>query len=430
MYFTEKFFLTLRLRVLLALIAAAGAGVFLTYSAAKRIVEPLASEDSGTRILSSVKASAAAIDSEIASGLDRARLLAARPAVKELLYRRNRGEISGPARETLRLRLKDAAMATPGLTSLTISDARGGVAGSFEKPGGEKTSGETGGITANPDEVYVSPPLIEKGALFYEVAVPVQAAGGPGQAAAGTLRCRFTSAEVLRASRYPPADQPDLSLARRRGMVLITTSREKPRAEAAIGSDEAALFRPALLGKEGYAVAGGRSGNVLYAYSRLPAADWLIAAQARRPAAQPHYTAAILDKIRLQSWLCFALLVIGAFLAAKKLAAPMDNNVRLAAELLKECGIADAETSGPYPEAKLVARALTEAGSLMKQRAECGRQLLTEAEQLREEESELKYQNLELEKLNKYLLERETKISELKTELRELRGKITTGMTK
>ncbi|HNW44352.1 MAG TPA: hypothetical protein PKI19_07600 [Elusimicrobiales bacterium] len=424
MLFKETFFLSLRVRILLALIAAAGAGIYLTYSAARRSVEPLAAEESGKNIYSSLKTSAAAIDAEIAAGLERARGIAASPALRELLGRRNRGADAEPDKAALRLALKEAAGAAHGLTALTLTDARGNLAAKFPAQAAGTAWPETGGAAVAAEEWYVGPPLIENNALVYEVAVAVPPSG-PGLA--GTLRCRFSASGLLGSRPLSAGGEQDFSLAKRRGLDLIITSKSGQRAEIGLGSNAAAPFRPAVLGKEGYEIAGG--GDLIYAYSRLPAADWLIAAQVHGPAAALGYASAVLAKIRLQAWLGFALLALSAFFAVKWLAAPMEENARLAAELLRECGVPAAETARRQAETELINSALSRAVTHINQRTEHGLRLQTEAEQLREEETELKNQNLELEKLNRYLLDRETKISELKGEISELRGKITSGTT-
>jgi hypothetical protein len=423
MFFIKKFRTSLRLRILLALIAVAGAGIFLTYSAAERVVVRLTAEESGARIFSSLKGSAAAIDSEISYGLERARLAAAQPALRELLYRRNRGRAAQSDEETLRLYLKDAARTTRGLASITLVDAKGALAGAFREPGLKVVSPEAAGISVSPDEDYLSPPLIKKGDLFYEVAVVVPSSAPGAGAQAGTLRCCFVVPAVLRGG------VSDFSLAGRRGKNLVITSKSKPREEVALDSESAALFRPALHGEEGYSLPRGKDGGLIYVYGRLRAADWLIAAQISAPTAPLLYTTAILERIRLCAWLCFALVSMVAFFISKSLAAPVIEDARSASVLLQECRAPGAEAAGGRTETELIQSALTEAGALIRQSTEHGHQLQSETDKLREEETELKYQNLELDKLNKYLLKRETNISELKKEINDLRKEISSGDT-
>ena len=65
MIFGGEIFLPLRLRLLLALIAAAGAGVFLTYSGLKKPARVFAMEETGERLFLRLTLYAETVENEI-----------------------------------------------------------------------------------------------------------------------------------------------------------------------------------------------------------------------------------------------------------------------------------------------------------------------------------------------------------------------------
>lgn len=418
MLFRGKGFLSLKVRTLLFFIAAAGAGILFTYLAAKNNVEAMAWKEAGDQIFSYLKIAAAETDLQINADIEKARHIAAAPALRAVLERKP-GEESLSSADKL---LAEAAAVTPGAAALSLGRRDGSRAGSYKKAGAEPVTADTEGALPSDGESYVSPPFQTKGALSYEVSVMVPGAGGK---AAGTLSCRFAGRKLPAAPLHYRGGVITMALARRTGDNLSITGAGKPAQEAALTSETARIFLPAIQGKEGYSFTAAGKSPALYAYARLPSADWLIAASTDNFPREVSSTTAVLARTRQQGWLLFALLAVAGTLLVNFVPCPLGEAARTAAALLDETS--SRAEGGTGSDIDLIMRAMTEALTLVRRREQNGLELEKEAEKLREEDEDLKYQNLELDKLNKYLLERETKISELKKELRELQQRVETA---
>lgn len=420
----KKSWVPFRLRLLLALICAAGAGVYLTYSGIARNAAPFISGEAGDRLFSRLSLSASLIESEVNSGIEKTRLTAARLGLREILARAKEAGPSQADQAGLQSRLQDAAGTSPSIAAIDLMDSRGkGVAAI---PGGNIGRD----FSASPDfkaglkGVYVSAPRGGRGAMEYDITVPVHAPDNkPGQPPIGALRFRLKSSSL-------PWETPDgghivVSLGRRQGNVLKITGGAGGDREISLKAPEAAPFLPALEGKEGFATLGTDEDKAIYAYRRLAAPDWVMTAGIPYSEASGR-GAGMLKKARLNAALAFALLAITAFFVINVIIYPLTETARSAAVLLEDCGRPRPESdSKPQPE--LIDEALEAASERIRAGAYRGAELENETETLREEDADLKYQNAELAKLNKYLSERETRISELKREIAALKEKFGAG---
>lgn len=421
MLFRKAVSLPLRLRLLLALIAAAGAGAFLTYSGLKSEAAAFIQEETGERLFLRLTLAGDAVEKEVHSGLETARLIAGRAEVRETLLRLSSGSGQPGGRETLAVRLAGYTATSPSIAALELVDAGGNVAASAGKIPGPRFLQAKSGLKRLPGGAYIGFPSSGAKALEYTVAVPVSSAAQAGNREnIGELRCLFKGIPLPAG---PRGNAPvAFTLAERQGNRFKVTGTGGDR-ELSLNSDEAAPLISALAGKDGYAEMNGAGGKTLYAYLRLPAYDWLLTA------ATPYSAAArrgktMLGAARLKAILAFAFLALTAFLAAGLVLTPVTETARAAGAFLEECGKA-APAAGEGPDIEVIDKAIAEAAALLKARGEDGADFETETEKLREEDADLKYQNAELEKLNKYLLDREIKISELKKEISELKEKFT-----
>ena len=425
MPFKGKLYLPFRLRLLLALIAAAGAGVYLTYAGIKHTAGPFLNEEAGERLLSRLNLSASYMEREVSSGIGKAELTAAQPGIREILARISSGAAQPGDRESLEKRLQDAAQSAPAISALELADARGTVAAAVPK-GGSGRSLAGADLRRGLKGTYVSAPKGGRGPLEYDVILPVlMPAEKAGAAPLGVLRCRFRSAALPRGAAAEGDGSIVYLLARRQGNGLKVSGGTGEDREISLNSAEAAPFLPALEGKEGYTVLGEGAQRTIYAYRRLSAPDWLITAGI------PYSQAALrgermMEEAKVTAILIFALLAIAAVFAANLLIFPVTAAARSAAALLEDCGKPPQEPDS-RPETELIDEAISEAAAMIRARTVHGTELESEAQRLREEETDLKYQNAELEKLNKYLSEREVKISELTKELLELKEKVGGG---
>lgn len=412
-----------RLRLLLALICAAGAGVYLTYSGIARNAAPFISAEAGDRLFSRLSLSASLIESEVNSGIEKTRLTAARVGLREILAR-TEGGLSQSDQTGLQSRLQDAAGTSPSITAIELMDSRGkAVAAVPRRNIGRDLSGSPD-FRAGMEGVYVSAPRGGRGAMEYDITVPVHAPDNkPGQAPLGALRFRLKSSSLP----WETADGGNVvvSLGRRQGNTLKITGGAGGDREISLKSPEAAPFLPALEGKEGFTALGTDANKAIYAYRRLASPDWVMTAGIPYAEASGR-GASMLRKARLNAALAFALLAITAFFIINVIIYPLTETARAAAVLLEDCGKPRPE-SDDKPQPELIDEALQAASERIRAGAYRGAELENETETLREEDADLKYQNAELAKLNEYLLERETKISELKKEIAALKEKFGAG---
>ncbi|OGR61952.1 MAG: hypothetical protein A2X31_07205 [Elusimicrobia bacterium GWB2_63_22] len=420
----KKCWVPFRLRLLLALICAAGAGVYLTYSGIVRNAAPFISGEAGDRLFSRLSMSASLIESAVNSGIEKTRLTAARVGLRELLARTKEGALSQEDQSALLSRLQDAAGTSPSITAIDLMDSRGKAVAAIP-PGntGRNLSG-TSDFRAGMEGVYVSAPRGGRAAMEYDITVPVRAPDSkPDQAPIGALRFRLTSTSLP----WETADagQIVVSLGRRQGNALKITGGAGGDREISLKSPEAAPFLPALEGKEGFTTLGTDEDKAIYAYRRLAAPDWVMTAGMPYAEASGR-GAGMLKKARLNAALAFALLAITAFFIINVIIYPLTETARSAAVLLEDCGKPRPENDAK-PQPELIDEALEAASERIRAGAYRGAELENETETLREEDADLKYQNAELAKLNKYLSERETKISELKREIAALKEKFGMG---
>lgn len=422
MSFPVKIYLPFRLKLLLAFLAFAVAGIYLSYSGFRTAAGTFTEEETGGRFLARLDVAAAVINAEVSTGLERARLLAARPAMREILARS--AAAGGPAdRKELSRLLAGEAGAAGGLTGLDLADAKGRVAATMEQDGRGADLSRRIDFRLGIKEPYVSAPRGSDNSFFYDITVPVLAAAGKGRPL-GILRCRYMALPAqLAALEALRAGGTDLMLAKRGGQKLLLAEGNAPAREVNLKAPEAAPFLPALEGKEGSSVSGGTgTDKSIYASRVLNGPDWILALKTPYSAAEQR-TAGLLAGARLNALLAFTLLAAASFFVVGSLTGPLRGIAREAAALLAECGM-PAVAGDRLCEPEVLTAAIAEAASAMKQQASRDLDLETEAEKLREEEADLKTQNDELEKLNKYLMEREIKISELKKEISELREKV------
>lgn len=421
MLFAGKLLLPLRLRLLLALIAAAGAGVFLTYSGIKNAAGVFVMEETGGKLFLRLSLAGEAVEKEINSGLEAARAIAGRASLREPLSRLGQGFGQPGDREELKARLGEAAAASASIAALQLAGANGSVAASYVKAAGTRSFAPRSRLSRRPGGAYAGLPYAGAAALEYEVSVPVPVAAEKGlPARLGELRCLFNGRPLPASLRE--SGLVSFTLAERRGKSLKIAEAGGSR-EISIASEQAVPFLSALEGKEGYSVIKGAGGKTLYAYRRLNSSDWILTA------ATPYSAAArrgedMLAAARLYALLSFAFLSIAAFFAAGLVLRPVTENARTAGAFLEECG-QTAQEAAPGPDTDIIDKALAEASQLAKNRGRNGAELETETEKLRVEDADLKSQNTELEKLNQYLLDREIKISDLKKEISELKEKFT-----
>lgn len=420
MQFPVKIYLPFRLKLLLAFLAAAGAGIYLSYSGLKNAAGPFSEQEAGAKLTAGLDIAAAVINAEVNTRLERTRLLAARPALREILA-------AGTAEEKSLSRLLAAeGGAATEVVSLDLADAKGRVAASLEKGGLGTDFSQRLDFRLGIKGHYVSAPRAGERAFYYDITVPVPA-GGKASLPLGALRCRFkTGPAQLAALDALRAAGTVLVLAKRGGQRLLLTEGNAPGRYFELKSPEGAPFLPALEGREGSSVsaeAGG--GKAVYASRALSGPDWVLTLKAPfSPAAQP--MAGLLGQARLNALLAFTFLAAAAFFVVGSLTGPLREIAREAATLLEECG-RPSNPSERLNEPEVLAAAISEAATVLRQQATRDLALETETEKLREEEADLKTQNDELEKLNKYLMEREIKISELKKEISELREKVGTS---
>ncbi len=418
MQFPVKIYLPFRLKLLLAFLAAAGAGIYLSYSGLKNAAGPFSEQEAGAKLTAGLDIAAAVINAEVNTRLERTRLLAARPELREMLAAVTAGEKS-PSRLPAA-----GGGASPEIVGLDLADAKGRVAASLKRDGRGTDLSRRQDFRLGIKGHYVSAPRLLGKDFGYDITVPVLAAGGKAPRTLGALRCRFKAAPAqLAALGALRAEGAALVLAKRGGQRLLLTAGSAPGRELNLKSPEAAPFLPALEGRDGssvYAEAGG--GKAVYASRTLSGPDWVLTLKAPfSPAAQP--AAALLGQVRLNALLAFTFLATAAFFVVGSLTGPLREIAREAATLLEECG-RPTSRSERLAEPEVLAAAISEAAAALKQQASRDLELETETEKLREEEADLKTQNDELEKLNKYLMEREIKISELKKEISELREKV------
>lgn len=419
MPFSHETLVPFRLKLLLAMLLAAGAGTWLTYKGFKSELKPFTNEAAGELLLSKLELRASLIDSELRAGLEKARLSASCTSLREMLAKHN---LYGPGadRSGLKKALLEAAGATQ-FAGLDLAGADGKIVASLDP-------GKLGSILPGrpvPGERRVSPPRQENSYIVWDVTTPVMPPPGGGNVPLGALRCRFRLSQ-REALGLEPGKTPalTLALAARGGQSLLLVEAAGPR-EAALRSADGAPFLSALAGKTGVEFASeGEPESDIFAWRPLGEADWVLAGRA--PLKEFSAGAGeLVSRARRRALLGFIFLAAAAFLAAGALTARLAEGGRQAAALLEECGISGDEKKLSEPEA--LAGALGEAAAQLRRQSSRDLELEAEAEKLKEEEAGLKSQNDELEKLNKYLMERESKISELKQEIAELREKVGGG---
>lgn len=423
MPFPVKIYLPFRLKLLLAFLAAAGAGIYLSYSGFRSAAESFYDAETGGQFMARLDLAAAVINAEVNTGLERARLLAARPAMREILARN--AAAGGPAdRKELSRLLAAEAGAAGGLTGLDLADAKGRVAATMEKDGRGTDLSRRIDFRLGLKGPYVSAPRGGYNSFFYDITVPVPAAAGRAARPVGVLRCRYMALPAqLAALEALRTDGTDLVLAKRGGQRLLLAERNAPAREINLKAPEAAPFLPAMEGKEGSSVSGETgAGKAIYASRVLDGPDWILGLKAPFSSASQRLSA-LLERARFNALLVFTFLAAASFFVVGSLTGPLRGIAREAAALLQECG-RPAEPEERLSEPEVLTAAIAQASSALKQQASRDLDLETETEKLREEEADLKTQNDELEKLNKYLMEREIKISELKKEISELREKV------
>ncbi len=423
-----KLYLSFRLRLLLALIAMAGAGVYLTYSGIIRSAGPFLHEEAGDRLFSTLNLAASLLEGEVNSGIEKAKMTAARTGVRAILARLNSGGALPADRDELQKRLQDAIQASPDIAALELVNVRGAAAAAAPKAAAAHSFSRTADLRPSLTSVSVSAPRGGRGTVSYDITVPVPPLPGtPGTGPLGALHCRIISAALPQYLLAGNRGSMVFTLGRRQGDMIKVTGGAGGDREIPLKSPEAAPFLPAMEGKEGFTVIGGDGGKAIYAYRRLSYPEWIITAGVPYSQAEGRGDR-MLKEVRLNALLAFALLAIAALIGANLLILPITRTARSAAALLEDCG-KPTEEPNSRPEAELVDEALAEAAALIKTRTTRGTELESETEKLREEETDLKYQNAELEKLNKYLSEREVKISELKKEIADLKEKVGVGVS-
>jgi hypothetical protein len=424
-----KLFLPFRLKLLLVILAAAAAGIYLSYAGLKSALRPYSEEEAGTRLLARLDLAAAALETETSAGLERAELTAARTGLRGMLDRRARGAALPSDSAGMQKKLKEAAADSPAIVSLDLLDRTGLVIASLDsrKIGKDLSGGENfrRGLRSR----YLGAARIADGDISYEIAVPApKSADGSGGSPAGVLLCRLKASGqlrqalgVLRAAGFTTA------IARRNGEKLVIAGPGAPPREVEARSPEAAPFLGFMSGSESFAsIVNPASDGLIYAGRVIPGTDWIAAAGMPRSAV-PAPSAGLLERARLAALLAFILVAAAAVFAVSLLTGPLGEAGRQAGELMEICGTPAADKDR-LCEPATIAAALETASAMLKKKSFRGAELETETEKLREEEEDLKSQNDELEKLNKYLMEREIKISELKKEISELREKVGGGV--
>lgn len=418
MQFQVKIYLPFRLKLLLAFLAAAGAGIYLSYSGLKTAAAPFAEQQAGALLTARLDIAAAMLNAGINADLELARRLAARPELREML--------AGGQTDAKALgRLQGAVPPVSGiLAGLDLADTKGLVTASVKTEGSGADLSRRADFRLGTKKYYISGPRLSGKDIGYDVTVPVFTAAGSASRPLGALRCRFKTAPAqLAALDALRAEGAALVLAKRGGQRLTLTDGNGPARELNLKTPEAAPFLTALESKDGAPVSAETgAGRAIYASRAITAPDWVLVLKAPFvPAAQP--AAGLLERVRLNALLAFTFLATAAFFVVGSLTGPLRGMAREAATLLAECGRPPAPAER-LSEPDVLAAAISEAASALKQQATRDLELETETEKLREEEADLKTQNDELEKLNKYLMEREIKISELKKEISELREKV------
>jgi len=411
-----KIYLPFRLKLLLAFLAAAGAGIYLSYSGLRNAAGPFSEQQAGARLTDRLDIAAAVINAEVNTRLERARLLAALPVMRETLA-------SGPAAGFPRLPAAGESAAAE-ISGMDLADAGGKITASRQKDGQGTVLPRRADLRLGAKGGYISAPRLSGKDIGYDITVPVFAEAGKTARPLGALRCRFKAATGQLAALDSLRQQGTVLVLAKRGGQKFTLSEGAALArELNIKTPEAAPFLPALEGKEGAVLsdeAGG--GRAIYASRVITGPDWVLAVKAPfSPDAQP--MAGLLGHVRLNALLAFTFLATAAFFVVGSLTGPLRGVAREAAALLEECG-RPAGPSERLSEPDVLAAGISEAAAALKRQASRDLELETETEKLREEEADLKTQNDELEKLNKYLMEREIKISELKKEISELREKV------
>ncbi|MCM2268098.1 MAG: hypothetical protein NDI60_10050 [Elusimicrobiales bacterium] len=419
MSFFAKKLLPFRLKLLLTILAAAAAGSWLTYAGFSAALEPFYGRSAAELLLSRLQLRATALDCELKSSLESARLAASQPGLSELLNQPQ------TARAELQQRLAAAAALLPGAAAMDLVRRDGTIAASLESTRIGADLSSRAEFKAWLKGRYIGAPRAENGGVTYQVSVPVPPvnAGQPGPS--GFLLCRFRLTQTPSIlPNLPEEPGPDLLLAKKGAQSLLFYGPSGAR-QINIRSAEGTPFLTAMAGKPGHRLQerGGDSSEV-YAWAPLRSTDWVIAAKMRLDPLEAGWEK-LLQDARLGALLALAVLAAAAFLASRGLSAGLAEAGQQASELMERCG-------KPVPTRNLaepdeLAEALSEVSELLKAQAAKDLQLEAEAEKLREEESDLKSQNDELEKLNNYLMEREIKISELKQEITDLREKVGDG---
>lgn len=422
MKFPVKIALPFRLKLLLAFLAAAGTGIYISYIGVKNSAGPFSEQIAGAKLTARLDIAAAVMNAEINASLERTRLLAALPALRGILAGGSAG--GQPEDKVLSGPLAAVGGIAANITGMDLADKHGRVKASLEN---ENRGAD---LSRRPDfrfgikDHYISAPRLNGRDLSYYITVPVLAAAGEKTGPLGALRCRFKAAPApLAALDSLRVKSTLLALAKRGGQRIILTAGNEPARELDVKAAEASQFLPALEGRERASVLPDAGcGRALYASRAISGPDWVLAAKEPFSAsAQP--AAALLDRARLTALLAFTFLATAAFFAAGAITGPLRGLAREAETLLEECGM-PAGPAARLVEPEALTTAISDAASTLKHHASRDLELETETEKLREEEADLKTQNDELEKLNKYLMEREIKISELKKEISELREKV------
>lgn len=428
MSFSGKLFLPFRLKLLFAILAAAAAGIYLCYGGFRNALGPYAEEEAGVRLTARLDLAAAAAEAELASGLERARLTAARTGLRDLLTRQKSGQALPSDPHELQKRLQDAAAASPSLLAMDLLDTAGKTAASLDKSDiGRDFSGAEAfrrGLRGN----YIGAPFVSGGGIGYEVAVPVPPPAGSPGGPPGVLRCRFrASARLQEALETLRSAGLITAFAKLNGEKLVIYGPGSALKELAAKANEASPFLAFLSGSEKLSAAAktGRAG-MIYSGRRIAGTDW-IAAAGIPLSSGTGAAAGLSERVRLGALLALALLAASAIFAVSLLTAPLKEAGRQAEALMDVCG-APPGNRKELCEPAAMAAAMGIAAAIMKKHSYKDVELETETEKLREEEADLKSQNEELEKLNKYLMDREIKISELKKEISELREKVGGGV--
>ncbi len=429
MAFSPKVAVPFRLRLLLAMLAASGAGIYLSYAVFAKGLEPFSREEAGRSVIERLRTLAAVIGEDVKSGLAQARLTAGRTGIRELAA----GLAGGGARPgdaaELQRRLNDATAASGAMTSAELAGKDGRVIASSRKgrTGAQLLQGRE--LAAALKSASVGAPRAEGGRIFYDVTVPVPG-GADGGGPIGVLKARFTLSDTNRpstAAQDGVTPGLDLALIRKDSKRLVFYGGGAPAFETGTRSAEGTRFLAALSGKPGVSgAAEDSSGSSVYGWVPVQEAGWVLAGTAPLPAAAGGSSGRLLDRVRLGALLAFLLLAVSSFFAASWLAAPLREAGRQAAELLEQCGEPPERSDSLY-DPKALAAAIEEAARVLKSQSSRDLELESETEKLREEDADLKSQNDELEKLNKYLMEREVKISELKKEIIDLKEKVGSG---